>query len=357
MNILFKYISVNFIRFFLICVFSFLFVYLAVDAMSKLPRLSERGVPTDEILKYFIYKMPLILTQITPMATLLATLLTLGILARNSEITAMKACGISIFHISIPILILSLLISLFSLFTNEYLVPQANKKYKKIERIRDGRYRTQRLFKRNNIWYFGEENIYNIELLDVKNKSLRGVTIYKMKENFKVSERIDTKEVKWVDKGWLLKEGIIRKFNSGLKVEEFKEKKIPLKEVFGDFTVISQTPEEMGFKELKKHIEKLDKMGLDSTRFVVDLLAKIAFPLVNFILPLIGIPYALKTGRSSGIAAGVGLSIVIGFAYWIIMAFNVSLGHVGALPPFLAAFGSNIIFALIGIISIMRVKS
>jgi lipopolysaccharide export system permease protein len=98
-------------------------------------------------------------------------------------------------------------------------------------------------------------------------------------------------------------------------------------------------------------------MGLDYQRYVVDLAAKVAFPLVNLIFPLIGIPFGLKTGRSSGIASGVGISIIIGFLYWVTMAFNISLGHVGVLPPFLAAFGSNIIFGLVGLIALMSVKT
>ena len=113
----------------------------------------------------------------------------------------------------------------------------------------------------------------------------------------------------------------------------------------------------MNFAELSKHIEKLKRMGLDYKRYMVDLMAKIAFPLVNFILPLIGIPFSLKTGRSAGMASGVGISIIIGFSYWVAMAFCVSLGHTGLLPPFIAAFGSNILFSIAGFISIIRIRS
>ncbi|MBE9502612.1 MAG: LPS export ABC transporter permease LptG [Proteobacteria bacterium] len=356
MKILFKYISLNFFKLFLTCIMSFLVIYLTIDFMSKFWKLSEREVPFIDICRYFLYKTPLILTQITPMATLLATLLTLGILSRNNEVTVMKACGISLFQISSPILLISLFISLFSLFTSEYLLPHATQKYKEIERYRPGGSK-YRLFKQSNIWYFGQGIIYQINHLDLVNGVMNGVTILRVDRDYKIVERIDSRQAKLENGLLTLTNGITRSFHDSLKYEQFKEKMLPTQEKFSDFTVSEPMPEEMTFKKLNKYIERLKKMGLDYTSYVVDLLAKIAFPLANFILPLIGIPFALKTGRSSGIAAGVGISIIIGFTYWITMAFNISLGHVGVLPPFLAAFGSNIIFALIGVVSIMSVKT
>ncbi len=357
MSILFRYISINFLKLFLICVLSFLTIYLTIDFMGKFWKLSSRGVPPLDIARYFLFKIPLILSQITPMGTLLATLLTLGILSRNSEITVIKSCGISIYYISLPIILLSFLISIFSLAANEYIVPHANKRYKAIERYRPGVQERQRLFKKDKIWYFGKNRIYKIDLLETDNRRLHGVTILDVDDDFRITRRIDADSLQWEGDGWLLTGGIIRDFGGAVKVERFDKKKMVMDEKFSDFTVVSQKAEEMTFRELKRHIEKLKNMGLDHERYVVDLLAKISFPLVNVILPLIGIPFALKTGRSSGIASGVGLSIVIGFAYWVTMAFNVSLGHVGALPPFLAAFGSDIIFALAGLTAILNVKT
>ncbi|MDH3975153.1 MAG: LPS export ABC transporter permease LptG [Deltaproteobacteria bacterium] len=357
MNIIFRYISMSFIKLFVICNCSFLLVYLTIDFMGQFWKLSARGIPLPEVSLYFTLKIPLILSQITPMATLLSTLLTLGLLSRNSEITIMKSCGISIFYISVPILALSLLISVFSLGMNEYLLPHTNKKVKEIERYRPGRVSSKTFIKRNEIWYFGKSNIVNIDLLVMEEKQLRGVTILQLGKDKKVKRRIDAKKARWDSGKWLFSEGVIRHFENSLKVETFREKEIPLEEKFSDFTVVVRSSEEMTFRELKKHIEKLKHMGLDYNRYMVDLMAKIAFPLVNFILPLLGIPFALKTGRSAGIAAGVGISIVIGFSYWVTMAFNISLGHAALLPPFFAAFGSNIIFTLAGIIALLNVKS
>lgn len=361
MKIIFKYISINFIKFYAICIASFLLVYMIIDFMGQFWKLNARGLPAIDIFIYFLSKSPFILNQISPMATLLATMLTLGILSRNSEITVMKSSGISVFQISIPILVLSFLISLFSIVSGEYLVPYSNKICKKIERYRPGRDNTQRLFKKDKIWYFGRNNIYNIDLLDPKKEMLHGITILQRDDNYAISRRIDAKTAMWEKERWIFKEGTIRSFGNSpvetISVSTFEEQQIDLEEKFNDFTVIIKSSAEMNFAELGTHIEKLKRMGLDYKRYMVDLMAKIAFPLVNFILPLIGIPFSLKTGRSAGMASGVGISIIIGFSYWVAMAFCVSLGHTGVLPPFIAAFGSNIIFSIAGFISIMKIRS
>ena len=358
MGIIFKYISISFLKIFGICVASTLTIYLVIDFMSRAGKLGAKGLSTIDIAGYFIFKVPLILTQVTPMSTLLATLLTLAVLTKNNEVTAIKSCGISIYYISLPILAISFFITLFTLASNELVVPYSNKRYKEMERNETGNNRDLRLFKKDKIWYFGQSRFYKIDLIDMSNKTLHGVTTFKLGQDYRVEERIDAKKAEWLEDHWNFKQGIIRLFKNGrISVETFREKKFTFAETFSDFTVTVKTPEEMNFRELKTHIAKLSKMGLDYNLEMVDLLSKISFPLINIILPLIGIPFALKTGRIASIASGVGISIAIGFVYWIAMAFNISLGHAGALPPFLAAFGSNIIFALVGIIFIMSAET
>lgn len=358
MSIIFRYISVSFMKIFGICVATTLVIYLTIDFMSRAGKLGAKGLAIIDIASYFIFKIPLILTQITPMSTLLATLLTLGILSKNNEVTTMKSCGISIYYISMPILVISFFITLFTFASNELVVPYSNKKYKEIERNETGSNRDLKLFKKDKIWYFGQNIFFKIELIDGGDKTLHGVTTFKMGENYRVEERIDAKKADWLGDHWEFEKGIIRRFkNDKLSMEKFKKKEFTFAESFSDFTVTVKTPEEMNFQELRKHIDKLSSMGLNYNRQMVDMLSKISFPLINIILPLIGIFFALKTGRIASIASGVGISIAIGFAYWVTMAFNISLGHAGVLPAFLAAFGSNIIFALVGIVLILSVKT
>lgn len=357
MSILNRYISVHFLKLFFICIISFLFVYLSIDSMSKFWKLSSREVPLFDIAKYFLFKIPLILAQITPMATLLATLLTLGMLSQTSEITAMKSCGNSIYRLSIPILAISFAIGLFSLVSNEYMVPYATKRYKEIERYRPGISVEDRLFKKNNIWYFGKKIVYRIQHIDIKNKQLHKITILELDDDYRITTRIDASRALWDKDRWQLTSGTTRQFLPRLKISNFEKRNFMALESIETFKVAEPEPEEMTFGELRQHIEKLKSMGLNYQPYVVDLAAKVAFPLVNLIFPLIGIPFGLKTGRSSGIAPGVGISILIGFLYWVTMAFNISLGHVGVLPPFLAAFGSNIIFGLVGLIALMSART
>ena len=113
----------------------------------------------------------------------------------------------------------------------------------------------------------------------------------------------------------------------------------------------------MGYLELKNYVKKLQFEGYDSTRYLADLHGKIAFPLVSIILAVIGISFSLKTERSGGITKSIGAGIVIGFSYWVVFAFALSLGRSGTLPPLLAAWLANIIFGSAAAVMFFRVRT
>ncbi len=336
----------------------FLTTYITIDFMTEGLTLMNRGTPFMETIKFFVYKTPLIIIETMPMSTLIATLFTLGILSRNNEVSAFKASGVSAYYISAPILVISIIISITSMMISEYVLPTANKISSSIWEGKTSKTAAVKIYKKNDIWYFGNKIIFKINVLDIKNSSLHGVTIFKTGKDFNFTKRIDAEKITWVNEEWTFYDGTERIFsNDTVKSNIFKKRQFKLNDKFSDFTVVAHKSKEMNLKELNDHINKLKKMGLDYNKYLVDMMAKIAFPLVNFIFPLIGISFSLKTGRNAGMASGVGISIIIGFTYWVTMAFNVSLGHVGVLPPVIAAFASNIIFGLIGILLILNVKT
>ena len=100
----------------------------------------------------------------------------------------------------------------------------------------------------------------------------------------------------------------------------------------------------MGFRELRAYTAKLKKEGYDTTKYKVDMWGKLSFPLVSLIMALLGIPFAIRHGRSGGVAAGIGMAVIIGVVYWIVLALALAMGHSGALHPIIAAWGSHLLF-------------
>jgi lipopolysaccharide export system permease protein len=305
------------------------------------------------IAKYFLFKIPLAVYQIIPAAVLLSTLLTVGIMSKNNEITAMKACGISIYKISGPLLLIALVITGFTFISSEYITPYTNTK---VESIKNSvkNMRPKYFVKHDKIWYTGRGLIYNIDYFDNKTNELYGITIFNFDDNFNIVKRTDAKTALFKDNGWVLNDIITRDFSYkkgklGInEVKETGEKKVLFIEPPKTFKEVRKKTREMSYNELKRFISKIKHEGYGATEYEVDLYAKISIPFISVVMTIIGIPFALKRRRAGSIAVGTGISIVIGFCYWIMLSFALSLGHAGVLPPVVAAWISLIIFLLIG---------
>jgi len=357
MKIISRHILKEFLKIFLLCIITLVSLYLLIDMFEKLDDLMENNASFTEGLKFFLYKTPFIIYQSVPIAVLLATLLSLGILSRNIEITAMKAGGISIIKIISPLIAASVIISILSFIVNEYITPSALKEVKAIKRIRIEGKKESASFKQNKLWQWGKGSIYSISHLDSQNGIIYGLTFYEIDNNFNIISRIDANEAKWIMGKWQITDGIKRQFhNSAIKTSTVKKEIIPIKENPEDLQIADKLADEMSFPELKNYIVKLTADGFDATRYIVDLHGKTAFPLINIIMVILGVPFALQTGRHSGIAMGIGISVIIGFSYWIIHAIATSLGYSGLLPPFIAAWSANIIFAAIGVFMFTNVR-
>jgi lipopolysaccharide export system permease protein len=264
----------------------------------------------------------------------------------------MKAHGISTYRIMLPLLVLAASLTVLIFLLNETIVPYAARKSSYTWSVKVKKEEERAFFKLNKIWYRGEDFIYNIRLLEPKQNLLKGVTIYHFDEAFNLRQRIDAREARWNGNGWTFYQAVIRDFlpSGEVSTETYDEKDIAIPERPEDFKKGMQNPTEMTYRELKEYVEQLRMEGYDPTRYIVDLHSKVAFPLLTLIMVLMGSPLALAAGqgRGGGIAQGVGISIVIGFVYWLAFAISVAMGHAGTLPPFIAAWAPNVFFGLIG---------
>ncbi|MFH1625294.1 MAG: LPS export ABC transporter permease LptG [Pseudomonadota bacterium] len=357
MTILTKYIAREFLNVFFLGLSAFVIIYLTIDILENIDDFIKEGVPFSTTMEFFMFKIPLIVVQVAPVATLLSSLISLGILSRNSEVVAMRASGISVYRIITPIIGISLLVSVGSLIGNESILPYTNQRVKYIEHTALENKSPYGFFQQNRIWYRSNNAIYNIDIFDPKGSTLKGITIYYFDGEFNLIRRIDAKMAKWVNQKWYFHEISSRSFDNGAEVsmERWHEKIIPLPEVPDDFKIVEKSADEMSYTELRSYTKKIRNEGFDATKYVVDMHAKLAFPFVSLIMPLLGVPFALKTGRGKGIVRGVGISIIISFVYWAMLAVSLSLGHSGVLPPVVSAWVSNFIFLMVGIFMLLHV--
>jgi lipopolysaccharide export system permease protein len=308
------YVIREYLKIFGLTLSSLILIYVIVLFLQKVDSFIKYRAPFPLIFEYLLYKVPEVAFQWTlPYAVLLATLLTLGMLSRHSEITAMKAGGISLYRITIPLLFIAFLVSFFSFLGNEHLVPLTNQKVRYLLDVKVYRETPTSFFKNYKIWYHSDHRIFNIQLLDPGKKVLKGFTLYQFDDQFRCVQRIDAREVKWVDGKWWLADGAVRDFDESgsIRTTRFNEIEFALQEHWDALQTIERRSREMSYSELRNYIQKIQTSGYDATRYLVDLYSKYSYPLLNLIMVLIGVPFALKTGRSGGVALSIGISVLI----------------------------------------------
>jgi lipopolysaccharide export system permease protein len=346
LKILDRYIIREFIKLFITITITFIALYVVVDFFAKSRMFLSNNATITQIASYVVYSIPMIISLTLPSAVLLATLMTYGSFSKFNEITAMKANGISLYRISLPALIFAGVIAVFLFFFSELITPASIQKTERIIKIDIQKRPTLGSFKQNEIWYRSENAIYNFKLFDTAKNILHGVTInYLNMDDFTLKMRIDAQSAQWKDGQWIFHNLLTTVFNNNYPVlERSNEKIINLPEKPDDFKIIQKDAEEMGYFELRKYAKKIQNEGYDITRYKADLYGKIAFPLVTVILVFIGVFFSLRSERSGGIMQSVGMGIVIGFSYFIIHAYGISLGRSGIIYPFLGAWSANIVF-------------
>lgn len=360
MTIITRYIIREFIKIFFLCLGACIGLFFVIDlSIQYLDNFSKYNPPFLLTVLFCLYKIPQMFYWMCPMAILLAIFLTLALLSRNNEIIAMKASGINIYKIITPLLILSGCIVLISFANQELILPYASQRAEYIENISIKGKKRLRLLKQDRFWYRSEDAICNIELFEHRSNTLQGITIYFYDQKFTLTRRLDAKLGKWIDNRWHFYDLVIRTFNpdgSIKNLETAEEKIIPLKEAPDDFKVARREPEEMSYAELKDYITKIERAGYQIPEYIPYLYAKISFPFICLIMPILAIPFALRIGKGGGIALGIGMSVIMGFIYFVFFNFSLSLGRGGLLPPSFSAWVANILFGSLGTYLILQVR-
>jgi lipopolysaccharide export system permease protein len=310
-----------------------------------------------DVLRYLGYQMPNIIFTVMPLAVLLSTLLSLGMLSKNNELVAMKASGVPLYRIAAPIMAVALLLSGMIFWANETVIPYCNSKSEYVKKVKIEKQPMLPSLKHDRLWFRGPDGeIINIGLVEFKKDipTCYGITFYRLDSNFHLVRRRDAEEMRWDNGRWVLKNGVTYDFKdgsrkSGLKVQSFTEQVIDLPEKPEDFRRVERLSEEMTFSELDNYIDRLRREGYNPQKYIVDLYGKVSFTLANIIMVIVAIPFSLKTSRSGGMALGIGISVVVAISYWLIYSFSMSLGHAGRFPPFFAAWLANMLFFSAGV--------
>jgi lipopolysaccharide export system permease protein len=362
MRILDKY----FIRLFVFAlIFSLLGVWLTaliVDLVEHIDTFIDKHASLFLVIKYYLFWSPYMIGLTIPVAVLLACIFSVGQLAKHNELLAIKAAGISLYRILLPLLILSILISFLTMVFGEIVIPVANKKKREIRNFEIGKESKEKNILRRNVFVQGEDGrIFHLEDYNIETKTGNGVLVQKIEKN-RLVEQIEAKKMSWKESGWLFENGRERIFPDSLSQPQGEEYRT-FDELFRAdmkvkpeaFAERPKNPEEMGYFELAKYVKIRKNTGAEISRELTDLNSKISYPLINFIIVLFGAPIAANP-RRSGMAVGVAITLFIAFCSYVIIKGALILGYNGTLSPALAAWSANILFAILGAILLIKAK-
>ncbi len=356
-KILPNYLRRQFFQIFFFCLLSVIILFLVVDIVENLDRFIDRAVPWKIVLLYYLYYIPYIIVLTLPIATLLATIFSVGNFARHNEMVAMKSLGYSLYRVMGTLLGIGLFLSVFSFLLAEGVVTHTNRKKENIRRTYLDRVPGMiSSVMRNLEIHVPPDKIVTIGYYDKKRRIARQVKIETF-QGHKLISRIDAPSMRWNGKVWVIKKGYQRIFKGE------KEKALPLKQPYKypfqftpkELLVAQIKPDEMTFTELLHFISEVRNSGGEVHQWMTDLHLRIAFPLSNFIIILFSVPLAYNR-RKKSLIVGFGISLLVCFFYFGLVKMGQTMGENGSVPPLLGAWLGNILMGAAGVFDLINTR-
>lgn len=344
MRILERYVLIEYLRTFLLALAFFIALVIIVRLLDKDIKRFDEEVSYITAVQIVLFQAPRRIMEVIPLASFLAVFFVLGRKVQNNELAAMQTAGISVYRLLIPILVSMFLVCIaFVIFYDQIASPayhRANQLQKKI-----------RLRRSRNVVFKGQHNrLFYIQNLDLENETIDRMTIYELDQNDEVTRQIFANSATWSPNRWNLSKGYVRHFEGASETtfEPFSTKQMERTEEPERFAGSNKNLRAMTIEELQQQIKYKQMAGQTTRREEVKMHHKIAYPFAAFVVILIGAPISIRFG-GAGFFAGLLVAFFLVFMYWgISLATLEGLGENGKLPPIVACWGANVLYAIIG---------
>jgi LPS export ABC transporter permease LptG/LPS export ABC transporter permease LptF len=361
-RILDEYIVREFLNLFFLVLAGFLMLLVVFTFFDLVGDFLRNHIPVATMGAYLMYLTPNLIYNITSLAVLVAVLVSFGLLNRNSELIAMKATGISLYRLVIPVVSISVLLALSLFVFGEYYLPQANRHQEALRNIIKGR-PPQTVLHPEQKWIVGQprsgepSRIFYYQFFDFDRSEFANVSVFEINPvTFSLTRRIFASRATWdqVHDTWRFQNGWVRDLTGDVAYREFTDTRFSeIHEEPSYFKKESLQSQEMSFNQLDRYIGDLKQSGFDTTRLRVALWHKLAYPITAIVMAVLAIPFALSMGRRSSLT-GIAVAIGVALAYLSVDGLFGAMGNVGYLPASLAAWSPDILFALLGGYMLLR---
>ena len=356
------YLLRSFLYYFFLLTVGFILLFEVFTFFELLDDIAQHRTRLLEVVSYFIYFASYLFYQLAPLAALVAVLVTLGVMTKNNELVALKAGGISLYRISLPLLLAGMMLAGALVVLDDTYLPYANQRQDALRNQIKGR-PAQTYYQPRRQWIFGEQSkVYNYEFFDPDRQLFGNLNVFELDSaTFEIRRRVYAARAHWDNQQsvWILESGWLRDFNHGQVSHYQPFLAYALKELNEPPTYFNREVRQsyqMTWWELKQYIGDLRQAGFDVARLSVQLQKKLSFPLIAPIIILLAIPFSILVGTRGaigGLATGVGIAIV----YWAASALTEAMGSVGQLPPLLAGWAPDTIFGFLGLYFFLKMPT
>jgi lipopolysaccharide export system permease protein len=352
-----KYVFLEWLKIFFSTAIGLPILLVIIDLTDHLPLYLQRNIPRADIALSYVYWMPQSMFMALPAAVLFATVFSIGNFTRHSEITAAKASGISFYRLTAPILAGALLAACLDIVIAE-LVPITDARRNDL--LQESKAESGTL--RSNFVYAAEYGrVYKAQSLDVTTGTLDKLQIDRKGLGADYpTVLISSAGARYTPAtGWTLQQGemhLVRDSSPSMDISfsMLRDRRMTEKPV--DLMAKPRSPQEMRFAELSRFIRSLERSGGDANLLRVERALKIAIPITCLVIALFGAPLATSTQRG-GTAYGIGLSLATTVTFLMLIQLTKAIGGKSLIAPDLAAWLPNMLFAVVGIVLLARVKT
>jgi LPS export ABC transporter permease LptG/LPS export ABC transporter permease LptF len=350
-SILDRYVTAMYVRVFALCALGLLGLFYISTFIDRSDKVFKGAATWSMMGAYLWYLLPQYVYFVLPMSVLLGSLVTIGVLTKNSELIVMKACGISLYRVAVPMLGASLVAggTLFAL--EQTILGEWNRKADNIKAVMNG-VAPATLDMLTRQWVVGSQgNIYHYNYFDPNNNALLGLSVFEFSNGMRAiarrsyAERAFYQPASGQPDAWRAEQTWLRELSPSGDTRRFSADPVAQfsLEPPSYFGTRQPEPQFMSYSQLRAYIEQLRTSGFDVIAQQVALERKASFPFVTLIMTLLAVPFAVSAGRR-GAMYGIGAGIVIAITYWVAFSVFAALGTGGVVAPTLAAWAPNLLF-------------
>ena len=368
------YVTRQYLQVFALGLASLLGIFYIATFIDLADKLFRGAATSSMLLRYFYFETPQYIYYVIPMSALIATLVTIGVMTKNSELVVMKACGVSLYRVAMPLLLFAVFASALLFGLQERVLAYSNREADKLIRVIRG-LPPQSFGALDRRWTVGENgDIYHFDFFDPRANEFSNLATYRLDDgNWRLGLLTRAQRVRLVRHAgpdgrpalvWKASQGWTRRFSQAVRKSGAKD--VIMYESFSERDLALEPPayfkndepeaEQMTYGQLRSYITQLRTGGYNVVPYMVSLQRKVAFPFVTLVMTLLAVPFAVTTGRR-GALYGVGVGIVLAIVYWTMLSVFAAMGAGGLLSPMLAAWAPNILFGAAAIYMLLTVRT